>query len=273
MRSNGQRTVRVCAKKKKAVVVLPGLLNNSDDYGKMVQRILSATNGGESSSDGGGGTSCVVARVRRADWLRNASGFLTRDYWAGTLKPRPTVNWYLERIDTAVAEAAASCGEDGEIVLLSHSAGGWLGRVWMEANENHEKITTYVSLGSPQLPPPGDVFDQTRGILTHLEATIPGCHHSNVRYVTISGRWKRGAASFDANNADAFVVGLTYKQVCGSADVWGDGITPEQSAHLPGSEKIVLEDCYHSPVGSEESDSSRLWYGSEAMLSQWIDRL
>ncbi len=30
------------------------------------------------------------------------------------------------------------------------------------------------------------------------------------------------------------LVGLGYQQVCGEAEVWGDGITPLPSAHLQG---------------------------------------
>lgn len=29
---------------------------------------------------------------------RNAAGLLDWNYWRGTLKPRPTVDWYLSRI-------------------------------------------------------------------------------------------------------------------------------------------------------------------------------
>ena len=52
----------------------------------------------------------------------------------------------------------------------------------------------------------------------------------------------------------------------------GDGITPVPIAHLEGSEKVVVDDCYHSPVGSEPG-SGRRWYGSEEMLAQWVSHV
>lgn len=63
--------------------------------------------------------------------------------------------------------------------------------------------------------------------------------------------------------------GLLY-QVCGRADVWGDGVVPEPSALLPGATHLILEGVYHSPVGANEE---RPWYGSEPILSKWVDHL
>ncbi|GKV47581.1 hypothetical protein SLEP1_g54472 [Rubroshorea leprosula] len=66
-------------------------------------------------------------------------------------------------------------------------------------------------------------------------------------------------------------VGQGYKQVCGEADVWGDGVVPEVSAHLEGALNISLDGVYHSPVGSD--DVLRPWYGSPAVVEQWIHHL
>ncbi|KAH9321192.1 hypothetical protein KI387_015831, partial [Taxus chinensis] len=63
------------------------------------------------------------------------------------------------------------------------------------------------------------------------------------------------------------IVGQGYKQVCGKANVWGDGVVPEVSAHLEGAKNITIEGVYHSPVGSD--DISRPWYGSNKILDNW----
>lgn len=60
-------------------------------------------------------------------------------------------------------------------------------------------------------------------------------------------------------------------QVCGQADVWGDGVVPEMSAHLEGALNISLDGVYHSPVGSD--DTLRPWYGSPSIVEQWIHHL
>jgi hypothetical protein len=100
------------------------------------------------------GAAVKVARVARIDWARNAAGLLLPEYWKGTLEPRPTVDWYLGRIDEALealnneisraSSPTSSAGNDSNnsssdssppplppLTLLAHSAGGWLGRVWM----------------------------------------------------------------------------------------------------------------------------------------------
>ncbi|KAK1386395.1 hypothetical protein POM88_024130 [Heracleum sosnowskyi] len=41
-------------------------------------------------------------------------------------------------------------------------------------------------------------------------------------------------------------------EVCGQADVWGDGVVPEVSVHLEGALNISLDRVYHSPVGSDD---------------------
>lgn len=41
-------------------------------------------------------------------------------------------------------------------------------------------------------------------------------------------------------------------QVCGKADVWGDGIVPVVAAHLDGARNVDLEGAYHSPLGSSK---------------------
>lgn len=66
-------------------------------------------------------------------------------------------------------------------------------------------------------------------------------------------------------------VGQGYKQVCGRADVWGDGVVPEVSAHLEGALNVSFEGVYHSPVGSD--DETRPWYGSPVIAKEWIHHL
>ncbi|KAF8380850.1 hypothetical protein HHK36_028345 [Tetracentron sinense] len=60
-----------------------------------------------------------------------------------------------------------------------------------------------------------------------------------------------------ATTMRARFIGQGYKQVCGQADMWGDGVVPEVSAHLEGALNISLEGVYHSPVGSD--DTLRPW--------------
>ena len=78
-----------------------------------------------------------------------------------------------------------------------------------------------------------------------MEDNCPGNFHQEVDYVTIAGKFIKGAKLRDGSASNAQkIAGAGYQQVCGEADVWGDGIVPLASAHLEGE----LEDSMH-PAG------------------------
>ena len=151
--------------------MLPGLGNSSGDYHKFAELLQDKYN-----------CDVEIAQVARIDWARNAAGLTDARYWKGTLSPRPTVDWYLNRIDGALT-ALKDRGHTCPATMLTHSAGGWLGRVYLK-EFGCQGIDRLVSLGSPHLPPAADaagIVDQTRGILTFCEENFPGCHHEEVR--------------------------------------------------------------------------------------------
>lgn len=84
--------------------------------------------------------------------------------------------------------------------------------------------------------------------------------------VISDGKVNPGATTFQGR-----IVGQGYKQVCGQADVWGDGVVPEISAFLDGATNVSLDGVYHSPVGSKVPE--RPWYGSSGVLEQWVHYL
>ena len=172
-----------CRAAKQPVVILPGLGNSSADYSKFSELL-----------EGKYGCDVEVAPVARLDWGRNAAGLTDVRYWQGNLPPRPTVDWYLTSISTAVS-ALKERGPSRPLAMVSHSAGGWLGRVFMHGFGS-EGVDRFISLGSPHRPPPKDVpgaMDQTRGILQYCEDTFPGCHEQGVKYVTVGAiQWYSG---------------------------------------------------------------------------------
>ncbi|KAK6162785.1 hypothetical protein DH2020_002626 [Rehmannia glutinosa] len=263
-------------------VILPGLGNNTNDYQKLAL-ILSDY-----------GVPSVVAKVSRIDWLRNAAGLLDSNYWRGTLRPRPVLDWYLERVEEAVNEAK-ELAQGSTLSLIGHSAGGWLARVYLQ-EFGLSDVSLLLTLGTPHLAPPkgvSGVIDQTRGLLDYVEKhCAKAVYTPDLRYVCIAGRYIQGARLLGSSNDDnsavmveidqpvgemtaidtstpasatlrARLVGQGYKQVCGQADVWGDGVVPEMSAHLEGALNVSLDGVYHSPVGSD--DETRPWYGSPAV--------
>lgn len=282
------------ARRLRPAVILPGLGNNSGDYGQLASTLRREY-----------GVWSAVARVSRLDWLRNAAGLLDPDYWKGTLRPSPVLDWYLDRVRQAVLEAKSDA-DGGCVSLVGHSAGGWLARVYMERHGRSD-VSLLLTLGTPHLPPPKGVpgvIDQTRGLLDYVQNNCaPAVYTPQLKYVCVAGRYIQGArlvsnppppklilpadsnagvvesivtesgnsASSPAPTFRALFVGQGYKQVCGQADVWGDGVVPEVSAHLEGALNISLDGVYHSPVGAD--DEARPWYGSPAVVEKWIHHL
>lgn len=225
---------------------MPGLGNNAADYTTLANKLRRDH-----------GFIVEVAPVSRLDWARNAKGLLDRAYWTGNLQPRPTVDWYLDRVALALETARNVAPDNAPVTLLAHSAGGWLGRLFMlEAGPSNVGVDRFLSLGSPHQPPPKGVVDQTRGILSWVSEKCPGAFHCDVEYVTVAGRYIRGAPLSGPGTWQRRIVGAGYKQVCGIECAWGDGVVPVPAAHLDGAMQLTLNGVYHSPLGASNDESS-----------------
>ena len=246
----------------RSVLILPGLGNNAGDYDELVADLVKRSEGALHVS---------TVDVARLDWFRNVAGLTTSDYWKGTLKPRPTLDWYLTKVQKKIEEAQEETG-GGPITFVGHSAGGWLGRTYLAEVQPplEAKVDCFISLGSPQLAPPKDasgIVDQTRGILTWVNEASPGAYHEDVKYISICSKCIKGAKlNAEGATIEEKITGQGYKQVCGNADVWGDGIVPLPSAHLDGALQIDYEGIYHSPIGRGD----RPWYGSSEVVDKWF---
>jgi alpha-beta hydrolase superfamily lysophospholipase len=101
----------------RGVVILPGLGNNAADYARLADQLRAR------------GLDVAVAQIARPDWGRNALALADAAWWRGTLQPRPAVDWYLTRVDAAVAELKRRVGDGAPLTMLTHSAGGVCGCV------------------------------------------------------------------------------------------------------------------------------------------------
>lgn len=70
------------------------------------------------------------------------------------------------------------------------------------------------------------VMDQTRGILTYVEQNCPGRFHSSIEYVTVAGKYIKGAGLRDKGaSIPQKVVGAGYQQVNQSQPWLQQGLT------------------------------------------------
>jgi len=249
------------------VVVCPGFGNDSVDYGPLSAATTSP--GLLASLARRTSAGVTVVPVQRIDWLQVfAKGLVSLSFWRGTLTPyAPPFNWYLEALEASVEAASAEAGGK-RVVLVAHSAGGWLARAWLGTPGAADRVCGLVTLGSPQLPAAAPLPDMTRGALRYV-AEAPTCAGTplsdSVAYVTVASDAVTGneAAERGSRELTAFT---SYSMVCGDGAVSGDGITPLQSAHLEGALQLTLGGVLHSIDTPEE------WYGAESGIDQWWDK-
>ena len=152
-------------------------------------------------------------------------------------------------VDRALLES-----DSDKAVLVGHSAGGVACRVFIGGDppyggrrySGHRRVSHLITLGSPHL-----VADtKSLAPIVQVNELLPGALHeaAGLRYISVAG----GAA----DGATSPRVRKRYERLIEDGRVAGDGVVPAESALLPGSETIVLDDLYHSHYFGR-------WYGSD----------
>jgi pimeloyl-ACP methyl ester carboxylesterase len=278
------------------ILILPGFGNDSSDYfleqapqGSLVTSLVRR---------GWDIQQICVLPIQRVDWLQVFSkGMFDYKFWQGTAPPtRPAFQWYINRIAECVNDLSTTTtttkdnnndndgsynnnDDDVKIILIGHSAGGWLARAALgygsigdEENKfdtciDLTKICGLVTLGAPHFPPPPDKMDMTRGALTLTSSNFPGAYHEEIFYVTVIGDAVQGMMQskknpFEPTNETGFAYN-SYEAVCGDGEVIGDGVVPVVAGHLDGAIQLNLNGIFHSMNVPE------LWYGSDFVIDAW----
>lgn len=203
-----------------------------------------------------------VLDIKRSDWFNVfLRGISDLKFWQADAAPtRPAFRWYLDLIAIRIQQICSQTGEKPKLVIIGHSAGGWLCRAALGFLSGEVKgmpqiidltnITGLVTLGTPHIPPPPGIFDISRGALRITNEMFPGAYFSPaIRYITVIGCSIEGRGlAFDS-----------YQRVCGDGSQKGDGFVPCCAGHLDGAIQINLHD-----VGHYE-------YGSASVVKRWHD--
>jgi len=184
-------------------------------------------------------------------------------------------------VEEAVAarKAEGKGGADPRVLLLGHSAGGWLARALCDTDEAwaREHVRGIVSLGAPHLGPPPAVPDQTRGTVGNLNKRAPGACLAQTAsakapgffYVTVAS--DRVVGDDDAPPGSATKIAYnSYQMVCGDGAVPGDGVVPLNSAHLDGANVQLTLGCFHSINEAGTTRPTDDWYGAEPVVDSWL---
>lgn len=167
------------------LLILPGFGNAAEDY-TMDRSIIPTLH-----SRGWNTNQVSVLPIERSNWLNVFTrGCFDIEFWLADASPtRAAFRWYLDlvaseidRIEKEWLEVDGNDINNLKIILIGHSAGGWLGRAAVgfgsrsgepslyesldgRTKINLERILGIVTLGAPNAQPPAGVMDMTRGAL------------------------------------------------------------------------------------------------------------
>jgi pimeloyl-ACP methyl ester carboxylesterase len=212
-----------------------------------------------------GGLASWPGRYRElAEVLREISG---SEVYTTPLTP---LDWLLGRLRgygqlvfevASVVDRALLESESDKAILVGHSVGGIACRLYLGGNppfggrrySGHRRVSRLITLGTPHVI----AEKESLTFIARVNELFPGALHepAGLRYLSVAGAAADGAASARVRRR--------YERLVEDGRVAGDGVVPVDSALLPGSEALVLEDLYHNGYYGR-------WYGSDrAAVERW----
>lgn len=247
--------------------------------------------------------------IQRPDWIRVAGGLLDiPDFYTCNAKPTGLgYGWYIDRLKKTVDLAFEESGGE-KVILIGHSAGGWLARAAMgngdwdhQSTEKKEddddvvgtvvktsdRVRALATLGAIHKAPLDESTCVTRGALKYTDSTYPGAFLDGVCYVTVGGTAITGDENIPEDvesDRDEFyskrgegsasrVAFTSYEAVAGRGDLVGDGVVPIEWTQLEGAKNINLPGVLHSINEAGTTIPTDRWYGSEMVIDRWLDQL
>lgn len=183
------------------VVICPGFGNDSIDYSEPLKQpsefgFISALERRGFSKD-----LIYTVPVQRSDWLRVAGGLLDPGFYTNQALPTGTgYGWYLKKLKATVDLAYQQSGGK-KVLLIGHSAGGWLARAamgdgtWLLNDEESiaiqtaDRVRCLITVGAIHKPPSDVTTCVTRGALAYTDRAFPGAYlqDDGITYVSVGG--------------------------------------------------------------------------------------
>mmetsp|Transcript_35611 Transcript_35611/g.100805 ORF Transcript_35611/g.100805 Transcript_35611/m.100805 type:complete len:322 (+) Transcript_35611:195-1160(+) len=259
-------------------VVVPGFLNGASSYKELAHNLRTL------------GSPVEVVPISKFDWYPTLGG--------------APFDKLLDKMEDSVLRMHT---EHGSLALVCHSAGGFLARILLGSHVYNGRqyghaplVSTVVTLGTPHQSLEAYPFGRVPEVRTdEANEDMPeAARGSSLQYANhfyprgdsfslttsmacVAGRCIQGEEISLSGIAGKLLMdpGLlaptleklfafsSYKANCGRGDVWGDGVTPVECAHLAGAENLVMDGVWHSP------GSRGQWYGSLEVAADWSAQL
>ena len=143
------------------VVICPGFGNDSIDYKEPLNQPSSIGFISVLSRRGFDTDQIYTVPIKRSDWIKVAGGLLEIDFYRNNAKPDGKgYGWYIQRLKETVDLAYEESGGE-KVMLVGHSAGGWLARaalgdgIWSGSDGDagsqvnvNERVRGLVTLGA-----------------------------------------------------------------------------------------------------------------------------
>lgn len=245
-------------------------------------------------------SSAKVADLPRTEWIKVARQLPTAAFFRGELDVRQTLGWYFDGIESSISELYNESDGEGNLCIIGHSIGGWVARAYLggrsgSATAVHrlamERVSSFITLGTPHYNAPSALVDQTRGLLDAITSD-PACSAETLiagRGIDVTCVGSTSVASkLFSKNLDELIATSSYFPLTGKWSTEGDGIVPKELAFMESpARRVELDDkvntIRHAHVlptpwnvldGYEgsiklEGDLGR-WYGSDDILEKWV---
>lgn len=241
-------------------LVLPGFGNDAGDY---VEPLGLGRECGLAAALERRNCKVRVVPVRRRDWLAVFTrGLFDLPFLLNRASlDSPAFAWYTREVADAVDKI-----EDGDVVLVGHSAGGWLARLYAASypDQYAARVAGVVTLGAPLEPPPEGVDCATRGVLAAAAAlpTPPGF------LVCVGSDAVTGDP--DAAGTPEAIASDAYRRTIGDPAAVGDGVVPLASSASGDADVALTLGCLHSVNVAGTTDPTDDWYGAERNVDAWL---
>lgn len=217
------------------IVIVGGHMSWPKDYRRLASVLRNVS-----------GSAVHIARLTPLDW---ALGHL-RGYGQMVFEIATTV-------DRALLES-----ESERAVIVGHSAGGLLSRIYLGGEEpyggrrfsGYRRVSNLITLGTPhEVSAKGRLSD----LVSELNSMFTGALHSErVSYLSVAGDAVDGADSRRAHG--------NYAKLAADGAVTGDGVVPVELTRLPGASHLVLDGVWHARKHGR-------WYGQDAQtVRSWL---
>ena len=210
------KTVKREKKKKKKIkcVIIPGFLRGHESYREMREHVETVLKEEQRNSS-------FTTEESNLDVLDVSVAKIERDWWIPVTFQGESLRKILDAIEDAVAFRPAKEGDEDDeegtrIILIGHSAGGWIARLFLGGKSikydgklyegyKAKTVAALVTLGTPHNSAEAYPFGRVKEVRTREKSSInggdddeetslqetrrlyPNCFHSGMKYVTVQG--------------------------------------------------------------------------------------